>query len=115
MPVLVYLRNPQIIMAIEGEINPDDKMVVKQYEDMYGQGTLVATTDKGNPVVIPARGDLNVAYLQGISDKELKEMRRKEEERKKQMEEEARKRAGNGGKITRPTFTPNNLRFPKKH
>jgi len=51
MPILIYLKNPPRVLPIEGSINPENKDVVRQYEEMYGRGTLVTKTVKGKGIV----------------------------------------------------------------
>jgi len=104
MPILIYMKNPSRVLPIKGSIDPDNPDVVRQYEELYGKGTLVTRTAKGSGIVIPAIADLNIAFLQEVSEKEYKIM---EEERKKEIEEakkrrEAESQSGRG--LSQPRF-----------
>ena len=103
MPILIYLKNPPRVLPIAGSINPENKDVVRQYEEMYGRGTLVTKTVEGNGIVIPAISDLNIAFLQEVSEEEYEEM-----ERKRKAQQEVKN-------IRRPNLTIPNIKSIKKN
>ena len=103
MPILIYLKNPPRVLPIEGSIDPENKDVVRQYEEMYGRGTLVTKTVEGNGIVIPAVSDINIAFLQEVSEEEYEEM-----ERKRKAQQEVKN-------IRRPNLTIPNIKSIKKN
>jgi len=106
MPILIYLKNPSRVLPVKGRIDPDNKDVIRQYEEMYGRGTLVTRTVEGNAIVIPAIADLNIAFLQEVSENDLEKMKKKSEQKQKQTP---------GQKISSPKFAIPNLKNLKKN
>ena len=95
MPILIMLKGPRINIVVKGEIKDEDE---QKWDRIFHDQMLMVNNKKGRNVVIPLAVDCNIALLEEVTDKDIKEQEKKAEERRKQMEAEG----GSGGSVLSP-------------
>jgi len=100
MPILIVLKAPRLNLIAEGEIKDDDE---KKWDEIFHGQMLMIKNQKGRNSVIPLAIDCNIALLEEVTEKEIKEQEELAKKRRKQAEAQD----GGGPLITKP-----NMLFP---
>lgn len=97
MPILIALKNPRMNLIAQGEIKDDSE---KQWDEIFHNQILMTKNQAGHNMLIPLLQDCNIAVMEEVTDKEIKDM----EELAKKRKKEAESQGGTGGLISKPGF-----------
>ena len=102
MPILISLKEPGLTLVVAGDIE-DTPEAVKEWDRIFQKGALITKTTEGDMILIPIWKESNIAFMKGVTEKELEKQRA---EQKKRMEEAAKNNpSGQGGSIIKtPDF-----------
>lgn len=97
MPILIALKNPRMNLIAEGEIKDNSE---KEWDEIFHNQVLMIKNQSGRNTLIPLLQDCNIAVMEEVTDKEIKEMEIATEKRRKEVQAQG----GGGGLISRPQF-----------
>lgn len=82
MPILIALKNPRMNLIAQGEIKDDSE---KEWDVIFNNQVLMTKNQAGHNMLIPLLVDCNIAVMEEVTDKEIKEMEELAKKRKKEM------------------------------
>lgn len=97
MPILIVLKNPRMNLIASGEIKDEDE---KKWDEIFHNQVLMVKNKSGQNTLIPLLQECNIAVMEEVTDKEIKEMEEMAKERKREMEAQG----GKGGSIVTPQY-----------
>jgi hypothetical protein len=97
MPILIVLKNPRMNLITQGEIKDTSE---KEWDEIFHNQVLMTKNQAGHNMLVPLLVDCNIAIMEEVTDKEIKEM----EELSKKRRKEAESQGGSGGLISQPNF-----------
>ena len=87
MPILIVLKAPRVNLIAEGEIKDEDE---KKWDEIFHGQMLMIKNQKGKNSVIPLAMDCNIAVLEEVTQKDIKEQEAMAEKRRKEAEAQGR-------------------------
>jgi len=101
MPLLIALKNPRMNLVAKGELKDEDE---KRWDEIFHNQVLIVKNQSGRNTLIPLLQECNIAVIEEVTDKEVKDMEKMAEERKRQIAVQGAP-GGGGGIISKPQFT----------